>query len=621
MANKNITSTVINPNASITVYNYDSRLVTTDHGDPTGVSGALSAISGLVSAVAGSPAQVTQTTNYIPNTSIVGIRTSKQKSSPAGSFEFYLAPTGNWLGTITPGSWCVIVMSRSKLPSSLSVGGLSLQAPDKKTLKMVGRIESVRLTYSVNAQTGAKQSMYVVTGQDWGSVFESMLYIDTLARNPTLTAPGEAESIVFSKYLSSYHTEQGLISTDNIADAIIDIWGAPLDSFSELLKSVVLKSRLFQIPSQLALFLNFGAIAFPTQDFGKLINRSFGVIQSDGSYSRVTDSFMKVDPAKFFGQHTFWQLLTEHCNTIINELVAEIDWADESTPQLTLFKRIKPFALRDDFEGSGSVQDLTAMFSDVPRINIPLSEITEFNAGNNWRDKMNFVETLPSDDSQYASYAVDAKIDSQAFDELSFNRDGFKPLLARFNAYPAEGSSLGGGGLDINPKQLTKFKFLLKEWYFNTHNMLNGSMTFVGQDDYIQVGQNIIIDAQILGESFNFNKAIKSKAGSGSISSAIGSVSNAIGALTSVASGSKGPVLPANKAYLLVHVESVANSFSVDGAGARSFTTTVTFTRGVITDNNGLILDEDSIGGMDKKASDLPTSDRNNRANIFITKV
>ncbi len=600
------TSTQVQPNASVIIFNYNDRLVTTQNGNPN------SSPSGFVSSAAAalgiSPGQIVGHT-FIPNSSLIGIKTSKSKSSPTGTFEFYLAPNANWLGQITTGSWCCILMTRS---NSLEDLPAIAQTADQATLKMVGRIESVRLAYSVNPQTGARQTMYVVTGEDWGSVFESLLYIDTLANNPTLSAPGNAESVVFANYQASYLTTQGLMSTDNIANAILDIWGSSPLAFSELLQSIVLKSRLFEVPVELASYLGLidQTTYVPSQNFGAFIQRNFGVLLPTGSYVEIADTFLKISTDKFIGTHTFWQLLVENCNMYINELVSEIEWGGDGLPNLTLYKRIKPFALRTKFEGSGQVSEYISLFKNLDRYHIPLAEIIDFNAGTNWKDKINFVEVLPEDDSQYGSAAVDAKISSQAFDDISFNRDGFKPLKTVFNAYPVELNPLGG--FDISPRNLTKFKYLLKEWYFNTHNMLNGSLTIIGQDNYIPVGQNIIIDAQILGDSLNFNYAVSSTdldGPSGAVSSAIGT----IGSLSSI--GSSQPVLPSNRAYLLAHVESVNHSFSVNLEGARSFFTTITFVRGVITDNNGQIIDNDSIGGVDQYASDLSSTDRQNSTN------
>ena len=147
--------------------------------------------------------------------------------------------------------------------------------------------------------------------------------------------------------------------------------------------------------------------------------------------------------------------------------------------------------------------------------------------------------------------------------------------------------------------------------------MLNGGVTFIGLDNYIQVGDNIMIDASVLGEApFNKPQSDSSKPDLGFV----------------------GPLLPdggANRdsgrdiGFLLAHVEQIEHSFTVDPVtGARKFVTTVRFIRGIITDENGEILTggsgfrtlmspfsssssgpSDIVSAIDTKANDLKPED------------
>jgi hypothetical protein len=154
-------------------------------------------------------------------------------------------------------------------------------------------------------------------------------------------------------------------------------------------------------------------------------------------------------------------------------------------------------------------------------------------------------------------------------------------------------------GSEPAPLEALQWKHLMREWYFNTHLMLNGSTTFIGQNQYIQVGDNIQIDASVLGP-VDYNVQQQGK-----------------------------------KAYLTAHVESVAHTFSVTPDGGRSFSTTVQFVRGVLTDENGVIFGVSGAGGgiggalsaafgalggqdpldaaLDRNAKDLSTAQEKNR--------
>jgi hypothetical protein len=114
--------------------------------------------------------------------------------------------------------------------------------------------------------------------------------------------------------------------------------------------------------------------------------------------------------------------------------------------------------------------------------------------------------------------------------------------------------------------------------------MLNGSVTFLGIDQHIPIGSNILVSAKLLGPTPNFNHAHKSSL---------------------------------NSACLLLHVENISHIFSVDEQGSRHWITTIQFVRGVLVDeNNNLIGDK---GLIDQKASDQSPEDDENYMNIIST--
>lgn len=136
MSITNITS----PQALVIVWNYDDNMV-----QPLGAS-----------------ANQDVSTKYIVTSDLRAVRTQKNKSSPAGQFEIELAPTANWLSRLTVGSWLAILMTRD-----LPITKEDLQFARQDQVKMLGRIESTRISVSVDPNTGARQTGFVVTGRDW----------------------------------------------------------------------------------------------------------------------------------------------------------------------------------------------------------------------------------------------------------------------------------------------------------------------------------------------------------------------------------------------------------------------------------------------------------------------
>ena len=135
-----------------------------------------------------------------------------------------------------------------------------------------------------------------------------------------------------------------------------------------------------------------------------------------------------------------------------------------------------------------------------------------------------------------------------------------------------------------NPVGVSAYKHAMKEWYFNTHKMFNGTLSLIGQDQYIQVGDNIMVNAKILNKNYNLNSSQKKEAG-----------------LT----------------YLLAHVESITNQTVVDNNGSRIFTTSINFVRGIIVDGKkNVIVSNGQVGAVDQDASLVEPSTERNRETI-----
>lgn len=546
------------PHAAVLLWNYTDRI------EPNGAF----SVNGVDEVV-------------ISTLSLMNISTNKTKSAPAGTFEFTLAPTKNWVKAITPGSWFVVLMSaNTKLQQK------HFQKADPSVVKFFGRVDGVVVNVGVDQETGVRMTTYTVVGSDWGQIFNSVLYVDPAARNPNDSAISTTGRFVYDNYLAdiSYDNATGLPTSTTNVKKLIELWGTTNTVFSNINTeispntTVIVKPEIsFQVPQQVQQF--FG---FPTNKLTQIVanNLRLGRLTGYDTYQSEADADEAVGiiaPNSIFGTHTFWQVLQDNCNHVINELVTDIRWepinADGSPtknakPILCLYKRVRPFIVRSDYEiyknttpgdvdqqGNKAAPDksiigpIVSRFENVRRITIPLENVKAISAGTNWRDKYNYAE-MQIDHSLFTeNFDTIIKINSSVFDPKVFGREGFKPMIAQTKYMP----STPDGAFD--PLKVFNWKYILKEWYFDTHNMLNGEVSLVGMDTYIQVGDNILIDADVLGISSNINTANSQNK---------------------------------RKSYLLAHVESVSHSFSVTPEdGARTFSTTVQFVRGIITDSTG----------------------------------
>jgi hypothetical protein len=577
--------TVTNPGAAVIIYNYRDRLGTHNINKKN-------------------EQEVDQI--IINTASLISVSTSKTKSQCAGTFEIQLAPWKNWVTAITPGSWCVILMGRTPIKSS-ETNGDNLKV-DKRHFKMLGRIESVRCVTSVDQATGVLTTKYIVTGTDWGSIFNSFLYLDPASRTADTTSIGAAQRMLYDKIVLAYgktdSKELQYDSTDAVR-ALLAFWGIEdatavalkVETFDQILAQAL---NTFGMPMELARYMNFTKIGTSvlTNKVASLLRLRGGVLTDYDTYSCMdskkdtehADGIGIIAPDSVFGMNSMWQLMNDNCNSTLNELIVDIRFEDDN-PLLTIYKRIKPFKIRsfdemisDDFEvkddsgaNEGALKFLKQLESDyknVRRHKITKEEILAINAGTNWRDRFNFVEInynrqIPEEDANRIANAF--KKDLQFFDRESIRRDGLLPLTMPVLYFPPDNADPS----KPNIHSCIAYKYLGKEWFFDTHKMLNGVVTLIGQDNYMQVGDNIIFEANIISSNFNVNTD---------------SLNNS------------------NNAYILAHIETISNTATVSQNGARSFITEIQFVRGIVSDSNGVPVGNAPEQTLNQDSSDIDSS-------------
>lgn len=611
---------IVNPSASVIIYNYRDRLGTSEVDS-----------------------NEQETDQIILNTvSLMNVSTNKTKSQPQGNFEFSLAPTKNWTAAITPGSWCVILMGRTPIKNNETK--YNKPKVDEKHFKMLGRIESVRMVSEVDQSSGAIKSRYIVQGKDWGEVFNSFLYVDPMSRKGTDTSVGVSMRLLYENIVKDYSSGSGKngvsdFNSTNAIRAIIAFWGvkdSASDGVQDALGDRVVSKALnnFGFPKELSEYMGFKTLdkKKTTTLMTQILRVRTGVLTGYDTYSgsdesgsfkedkKYIDGIGFIEPNSIFGMHTVWQLLNDNCNKPINELVCDVRFED-GKPNLTVYKRIKPFAIhdtkeimKDDFEvgkefepqltvGMPSpeviekqanqnawtkiVNTFASKFKNIRRVNIPGEDIISLSAGTNWRDKFNFLEIRfgrQTVKNQKNANAIDAKLKArtQFFDRASIRRDGLKPMSMTFKYIAPDAEDPQKTNFD----NVIAWKYLGKEWYFDTHKMLNGAISIIGQDKYIQVGDNIMFPASALTTKNNINvDSIKYR----------------------------------DQAYVLAHVESISNTANVGGSGARNFTTQIQFVRGIITNINGDPLSRGASITLDQDTKRLTPADETNRDRTFGT--
>jgi hypothetical protein len=517
----------------------------------------------------------------IATKSIVSISTQKTKASPAGSFVVELAPTRNWIATISPGSWIEIHMSPDYMKPE------DIYKSSSKTLKMIGRIDSVRMNMSVDQQSGARRTVYTLEGKDWGQIFESMLYIDPYITN-SLDDPfyKVIKLLSASEIFDKATPISRVFSPSVLIKSIIRAWGSK-QQIEPGVSDISRWAPLSQFVLPLALAAKIDK-TIPSYNLADNIKYKFGRLSFLSKKESYEDSEVEatgvINPNSLVGVHNIWQILTEHSAHVVNEMFCDMRWEGDK-PQLSLFKRPRPFWLSATPPINPDARKITSPFFNLKRTEIPKDLIISIDAGDNWRDLVNFIEVMPDysvvatpDDVTKALTGAWVKKDAAVYDNTgrSFARNGLKPLMFSTTFMPPNEEGVG------DPGRLTNWLPVLKHWYFDAHKMLNGSISFMGLGDYIGVGENISVDASVLGMT-NF---VKNQA--------------------NITLGSSATVL---NVQLVAHIESVSHKFYYAENGSRSYTSNIGFVRGVFSDPSCSILTDTQSFGIDTDANALSSTD------------
>ncbi len=539
------------PHAAVIIWNYDDRMGSEG-------SKAFNKVEKVI----------------VSTVSCTSISTTKSKSNPQGSFQFTLAPNKNWVSTITSGSWCAILMGNEPISAD------DLKKADPKKVKMIGKIETVRVDVKV-AGDGSRVTQYLVTGIDWGYVFSNTIYVDNnIAEINSPRDQGQGVAVALQQTLFGANNVQQKFDVASNLRSLINIFGNGLKGFTEQGTDINRLAKAvydFHIPKEMVEYFNFigpNGKRVRAQQINKILTLVVGSLNGKDKYNGKSEAEGYIDPFSLQGSHSYWQVLLENSNPALNEMICELRW-ETTGLRLALYNRIKPFSFKGFTGAAGKSNGLRSYFQNLPTTVIDPVNVISVNAGTNWRDKYNFVEIKPQF-QEFKVFATWYKHLSQDFDGVAFQREGFRPLIVETKQFP-RGVTENSGFINYN--SLASWVKLLREWYFDTHRMLNGTIVIVGQNEYIPVGSNIQFDAGLINPTTNMN-----------------------------ASSAKNH----KRNHILAHVENVSHSFSVNGEGARQYITTIQFVRGIIVNDSGVAVGD---GILDKYSSKLSIVDSNNSDN------
>lgn len=522
--------------------------------------------------------QVSQTQEISIGHAVTSITCSKTKSAPYGTFSITLKPTEEWTKKIVPGSWCAIYMSnttitKDDLTNVSTSDGKNYHTP----LKMVGIIMAVRISKSI-AQDGAISITYTISGYDFGYLFTASVYVNQIFQAQVLTGK---YSSVWSDI--SFPKDKVAIGdpTKNLS-WVLQGWSLVEQQGIKVGASVGIKppSTRIVIPDAVANLLG------TEKEVIGFINIGLGLDKRKDKVIDIENVFAKQFKTPLIGQkyfephrlilnNTLWGMINEYLNPTLNEAYCDLHLckptlsaANIAKAGVSVFKSsgggvVQPLLImrqmplstpnyKDIVKGlsleatpsSKNPEYPTTMLIDLPKTTIPAEKIIQYDIGYSEYERVNFTELNAYDmNVQQKSIGNIQTNQKPTWADGSINRLGLRPKVVN-------GVDYGFAAVDLIGAA-NSWRSLLRDWFFNNHIYVNGTVECIGLSEHIAIGENIVLE----------------------------------------------------KEEILAHIESYTHSFTVDSeSGLKIFRTSIDFTRGISTKSTSQeyipVYGKTTIGGI-----------------------
>lgn len=445
---------------------------------------------------------------------VTRVNVSKNKGQSSGTFSLMLKQGRvvrggkiqqekiDYLKAINVGDWVMIYIRKEGLIKREDIG-----RTDKASgFKCLGIVENIRYVETDKEDDGKPNLEYMITGQDFGKVFDQDVFFNPIIDSDTAATVLGAS--FFSDAIDTVKAAKGealpsLYKNLNPQALIKKLIGFYLgDGRSEGLDTLNSTHQTWYIPDTLSQFIRPKGGRSKTRgvSFVDILDTSKIGLQKYNNFKLT-----KTDPLPGYpvlkalpSTGTVWSILQFLSNSITNEMYTELVPEDNSPNaklRPALVMRQIPFSnkhrhptsvftqllgqKKKTFTQVPGNQDKT-FFTDLPRHEIVSSDIRMKNIGKSEFERINHILVVPR---------VDEDVINAAFNSLvnvaSVQRHGLKSFRAqsafvfdpRFNFL----------------KICEYYLHLLADWFFMSHQLYNGTIIIDGQNEHIQIGNNLYI--------------------------------------------------------------------------------------------------------------------------------
>ena len=436
---------------------------------------------------------------------IIRCSITKNKGSSSGTFSLTLKrgkrvrngvvqPEDiDYLDAINAGDWILIYMKKSGQTNTTSI-------KDDSGLKFMGVIENVRYVEVDQPDKGSPRLEYVVTGRDFGKVFENEVFFNPVLNDQTI------QTILGAKFLTdstkSVRGDNRAVTTNFTPDKVIKnlvsfYLGGAVDSLN-------VTHQLWYVPADLArsfrpqVRVKSGGVSF----VDILDTSKIGLHQYDRN-----NKFRSVNPLPgaalikaLPASGSVWAILQFMQNAAVNEMYTELVRDSRGNLQPTLVMRQFPFSNYNTAEtnsfkansrlpssgGKGTVlsdnisDSEKTYFVTLPQTTIVSSDIKQKNVGKSDHERINHAIIVPKIDDKTNDILY-----SVAYNVPSIQRYGLRSIQTQSSYVLRKGEGI--------KKTLDRYLNLLIDWFFLAHNLFNGTIITDGRDEHVEIGTNLYI--------------------------------------------------------------------------------------------------------------------------------
>lgn len=450
--------------------------------------------------------------------SVQAVNVNHNKNSHIGTLNAVLYPTEEYLSLINPGDFVFCWMMNSDAIQHDIIDRLGKkQACNKFTdgLKFYGRVNSIR--EQIHQQPdGARIGRFVLNANSFSEFDATFFYEQHLSQKEEGIATQLSKiNLDLDKVLDTTDGQRGIVPNKMVV-ALIDIFlGVGVNhnlqsgqENPELQSTFGTEGDYAHIlPENVGLVINKSlksGKALKTADTVEIIhgvqNYSNGSSANDPSNSKAVaqsfapDDTITEDSRRFTGQdllgrnspvppalinQSLWSICQQYLNPSCNEMFTTLRANPNGDVVPTVIVRQMPFTT--DAGSSNSIP--VTHFKELPRWTVPAVLVKQSDVGRSDALRFNFLHVYGTTDTVDARNITQQMVDAPPkFDAMDIARSGLRPLMMTVPCWVDETRE------DQGPQ---KWMTVLQDFIFGQHMTLTGTITTVGIQSPICVGDNL----------------------------------------------------------------------------------------------------------------------------------